>query len=198
MEGVTVNVCQVSELNDRDGTIRDLAQRIVRDNLGKMEVKEIAMSLIRTLPNAMAVSTCLSRLRRELSKLNASEKIISATYDPETTKLANKMQKECQKQYENEGINYPGHFAPESVKERLDVYVVSNVHDLLALADVMIMLCIRPAEIKTLRIANGDVIGYAKNWGQQDIPRVFISMEKNEEQASQLLTWIQDAISSGQ
>src|SRR5437764_15491186 len=61
----------------------------------------------------------------------------------------------------------------------------------------MIMLCIRPAEIKTLRISNG-VTGYAKNWGQQDILWVFRSLEKNEEWAKQLLIWIQEAISSGQ
>ena len=67
-----------------------------------------------------------------------------------------------------------------------------------ALADVMIMLCIRPAEIKNLRIFNGGITGYAKNRGAQDIPRVFRSLEKNEEQARQLLTWIQEAISSGQ
>src|SRR5947207_13051031 len=42
------------------------------------------------------------------------------------------------------------------------------------------------------------VTGYAKNRGQQDIPRVFRSLEKDEERAKQLLTWIQDAISSGQ
>ena len=60
------------------------------------------------------------------------------------------------------------------------------------------MLCIRPAEIKNLRIFNGGVTGYAKNRGAQDIPRVFRSLEKNEERARQLLTWIQEAISSGQ
>ncbi|UZO29305.1 uncharacterized protein OCT59_022784 [Rhizophagus irregularis] len=36
----------------------------------------------------------------------------------------------------------------------------------------MIMLCIRPAEIKDLRISNGSVTGYGKNWGQQDISRL--------------------------
>ncbi|CAG8819178.1 28861_t:CDS:1 [Dentiscutata erythropus] len=60
------------------------------------------------------------------------------------------------------------------------------------------MLCIRPAEIKNLRISNGAVTGYAKNRGQQDIPQVFRSLEKNEERAKQLLTWIQEAISSEQ
>ena len=59
-----------------------------------------------------------------------------------------------------------------------------------ALADVMIMLCICPAEIKNLRISNGGVTGYAKNRGQQDISQVFRSLEKSKEQARQLLTWI--------
>ncbi|PKC02246.1 hypothetical protein RhiirA5_425519 [Rhizophagus irregularis] len=52
------------------------------------------------------------------------------------------------------------------------MYDVSKAPGLQTLADVMIMLCIRPAEIKTLRISNEGVTGYAKNRGQQDIPRL--------------------------
>ncbi|PKC64244.1 hypothetical protein RhiirA1_462716 [Rhizophagus irregularis] len=52
------------------------------------------------------------------------------------------------------------------------MYDVSKAPGLQTLADVMIMLCIRPAEIKTLRISNEGVTGYAKNRGQQDIPRI--------------------------
>ena len=78
------------------------------------------------------------------------------------------------------------------------MYDISKTSDKQALADVMIMLCIRPAEIKNLRISNGGVTGYVKNRGQQDISRVFRSLEKNEERAKQLLTWIQEAISSEQ
>ena len=81
----------------------------------------------------------------------------------EITRSANKIQKERSEQRENEGINFSDHFSLESVKERLDGYDVSNILDLQALADIMIMLCIRPAKIKTLRISNGDVTGYAKN-----------------------------------
>ncbi|CAJ0753986.1 19774_t:CDS:2, partial [Entrophospora sp. SA101] len=33
--------------------------------------------------------------------------------------------------------------------------------------------------------------------GQQDIPRKFISMGKNKEEAKELLAWIQDTIASG-
>ncbi|POG82019.1 hypothetical protein GLOIN_2v1502016 [Rhizophagus irregularis DAOM 181602=DAOM 197198] len=67
------------------------------------------------------------------------------------------------------------------------MYNVSKALGLQALADVTIMLCIRPAEIKTLRISNEGVTGYAKNRGQQVIPRVFRSLEKNKEQARELL-----------
>ncbi|UZO07972.1 uncharacterized protein OCT59_028240 [Rhizophagus irregularis] len=129
VEPDTVNTCQISPKE----TIRDLAQRIIRDNLSEVEVKERS------------------------------------------------------KQCEDEGIDFPDHFSLESVKERLDIYDVSRAPGLQALADVTIMLCIRPAEIKTLRISNGGVTGYAKNRGQQDIPRVFRSLEKNEERARELL-----------
>ncbi|PKK55619.1 hypothetical protein RhiirC2_801939 [Rhizophagus irregularis] len=115
--------------------------------------------------------------------LKASEKIVSDTKIPDTTRSANKIQKENRLLHENEGIDYPDHFSLESVKERLDLYDVSNIPDKQALADVMIMLCIRPAEIKDLRISNESVTG---------------SLEKNEERARQLLVWIQEAISSGQ
>ena len=133
-----------------------------------------------------------------MRKLNAPEKIISATLDDKTTCASNKIQKERRVQRENEGIDFPDHFSLESVKERLDEYDVSSAPNLQALADVMIMLCIRPAEIKDLRISNGSVTGYSKNREQQDNPRVFRSLERDEERAKLLLTWIQDAISSGQ
>ncbi len=80
-----------------------------------------------------------------------------------TTKLSNKIQKEHSEQRKNEGFHYSDHFSLESVKERLDEYDVSNIPDKQALADVMIMLCIRPAEIKNLRISNSGVTEYAKN-----------------------------------
>ncbi len=99
--------------------------------------------------------------------LNAPEKIISATKILEITKESNKIQKEYSEQRENEGIDFSDHFSLESVKKRLDEYNISNIPDKQALADVMIMLCIRPAEIKNLRIFNRDVTGYVKNRGHK-------------------------------
>ena len=89
--------------------------------------------------------------------------IIDVIFNPEMIHLSNKIQKERNDQCENEGLNFPDYFSLESVKERLGSYDVSNTSDKQALADVMIMLCIRPAEIKNLRISNGGITGYTKN-----------------------------------
>ena len=89
--------------------------------------------------------------------------------------LANKIQKECSEQHKNKKIDFSDYFSLESIKKRLDGYDIFKTPGLQTLADVMIMLCIRPAEIKTLRISNGGVLkgsgvtGYAKNLGQQYI-----------------------------
>uniref|UniRef100_U9T216 Uncharacterized protein n=1 Tax=Rhizophagus irregularis (strain DAOM 181602 / DAOM 197198 / MUCL 43194) TaxID=747089 RepID=U9T216_RHIID len=114
-----VNICdakgiyQVSDIIPEGETIRETAQRIVRNNLSERDVKVISRTLVETAS------------------------------DPERT------------EYKNEGFHFPDYFSLESVKEWLDLYVVFNTPDKQALTDVMIMLCIRPAEIKNLRIANG-------------------------------------------
>ncbi|CAJ0835970.1 13409_t:CDS:2 [Entrophospora sp. SA101] len=83
------------------------------------------------------------------------------------------------------------------------------------LADVIMMLSMRPAEVTTLRIIHYEesdylkwykpgyswyCTGYAKNKQEMKInpvPRQFLSMEKNPEQrARELLIWIQDAIAT--
>src|SRR5438094_79452 len=170
-EAGEVNICQVSDLILEGETVERIAQRITQDNLSEKDVESIAKTIAESTSNASAGSSQISRLRRELRNLKASEKIVSATLIPEITCSANKIQKEHRVQRENEGIDFPDHFSLESVKERLDFYDVSNTPDVQALADVMIMLCVRPAEIKDLRISNGGVTGYAKNRGQQDNPR---------------------------
>ncbi|CAB4444903.1 unnamed protein product [Rhizophagus irregularis] len=158
-----INICQVSDIIPEGETIREMAQRIIQDNLSERDVKAISRALVETSTDAVVALSRLSRLQKELRTLNAPKEIISATLVPEITRASNKIQQECTEQRKNEGLHYPDHFSLESVKERLDLYDVSNTPDKQALADVMIMLCIRPAEIKNLRIANGGVTGYAKN-----------------------------------
>ncbi|GET61342.1 hypothetical protein GLOIN_2v1785145 [Rhizophagus irregularis DAOM 181602=DAOM 197198] len=72
----------------QEESIEKLVRRIVQDNLSEME-------------------------------LNASEKITYATLDPNTTRVANENQKEERLRRKMRAlINYPDHFALESVKER--------------------------------------------------------------------------------
>ncbi|PKY29977.1 hypothetical protein RhiirB3_446836 [Rhizophagus irregularis] len=172
LEDEKADVCQVSDSSSGE-TIKETAQRIVKDDLSERDVKAISRTLI--APDPVVTLSHLFRLQKELRALNTSEKIISATKHPEITRESNKIQKERSEQRENEGIDFLDHFSLESVIERLNGYDVSNIPDKQALADVMIMLCIRPAEIQNLHIFNGD-----------------------EERARQLLTWIQKAISSRQ
>jgi len=181
----------------KEETIGDMARRFLRDKLSIRDIRAEAYALALSAKTANAGSSRLTRLRRELRNLNASLEIIEATKFPDITEDANKIQSVNRKKAEAKRIDYPDEFTLESVKERLDAYDIKTLPDCQALADVMVMLCIRPAELKTLRITDAGVTGYAKNRGQPDIPRKFRSMEKNQERAKELLTWIQRAISSG-
>ncbi len=89
--------------------------------------------------------------------------IIDVTFNLEMIHLFNKIQKEHSDQCKNKGFNFLNHFLLELVKERLDSYDISNTLNKQILANIMIMLYIRPAKIKNLRISNGDVTGYTKN-----------------------------------
>ncbi|GBB89971.1 hypothetical protein RclHR1_16820003 [Rhizophagus clarus] len=138
----TKSVCQISDIIPEQEIIRETAQRIMWDSLGEKN---------------------FSKLRIELQKLNVSEAIIKAIKIPEITTLSNKIQKKKSLLYENEGIHYPDHFSLESVKERLDLYDVHKTPTMQALADVIIILCIRLSEIKDLHISNRSVTKYSKN-----------------------------------
>ena len=87
---------------------------------------------------------------------------------------------------------------PEAILERLQGYHISDSPTEQALADIITMLCMRPAEVTTLHIVNGHVTKYAKGRGINKCElRKFHSMEKDEKRACELLTWIQKAITNG-
>ncbi|CAG8793750.1 36346_t:CDS:2, partial [Gigaspora margarita] len=151
--------CQIPDptLQKSEETIGDIAQQILRDKLSIRNIKAEARALANSAPNANADSSRLSRLQRELKNLGASFQIIEATKFPDITEEANKIQRDNQKKAEVNRIDYPDHFTLELVRERLDSYDVSTSPNLQALADVMIMLCICPAELITLHIINAEV-----------------------------------------
>ncbi|RHZ61172.1 hypothetical protein Glove_349g59 [Diversispora epigaea] len=134
-----------------------------QNKLSTRDVKAEAFAIVLSAPNANIGSSRLSHFQKELQNLknlNASIKIIEVTKIPEITEETNKIQKNRQKYVEAfEKINYPDHFTLELVKKRLDKYDISTLLDLQALADIMIMLCIRPTELISLRITDNEITG---------------------------------------
>ena len=61
-----MNICQLSDSACSEETIKETAQRIVRDNLSERDVKAISRTLVETASGPVAGSNCLSRLRKEL------------------------------------------------------------------------------------------------------------------------------------
>src|SRR3954451_16743423 len=89
-----VNICQESDSTCSEETIKEIAQRIVRNNLSQRDVKVISRTLVETASDPVVALSRLFRLQRELRTLNASEKIISATKILEITRSSNKIQQE--------------------------------------------------------------------------------------------------------
>ena len=57
-------ICQVSDIIPEGETIRETAQRIVRDNLSERDVKAISRTLVKTASGPIAGLSYLTRLRR--------------------------------------------------------------------------------------------------------------------------------------
>ncbi|CAJ0762787.1 20865_t:CDS:2 [Entrophospora sp. SA101] len=154
--GKTLNIVIANQLSKgmEEETIGDMAQWILQDKLSIRDVRAEAYTLALSAKNSNAGSSCLTCLRRELRNLNASLEIIEATKFPDITEDANKIQSVNRKKAEAKHIDYPDEFTLESVKERLDAYDIKTLPDCQALVDVMVMLCIRPAELKTLCITD--------------------------------------------
>src|SRR5207244_3620675 len=64
-----VNISLVSDNAPEGETIKETAQRIVRDNLSERDVKAISKTLVKIASGPVAGSNCLSKFRRELENL---------------------------------------------------------------------------------------------------------------------------------
>src|SRR5438128_10196468 len=144
---VNIAISNKPQKRIEEETIGDMAQQILRDKLSIRDVRAEAYTLALSAKNANAGSSRLSQLRRELRNIGVSSQIIEATKFPDITEDANKIQSVNRKKAEAKRINYPDEFTLESVKERLDAYDLKTPPNYQALADVMVMLCIRPAEL---------------------------------------------------
>src|SRR3954452_8446082 len=91
-EAGEVNLCQISDLIPGAETLEMIAQRIAQDNLSEKDAESIAKALAESASNDSAGLSRLTRLQREMRNLGVSEKIISATFIPDRTRSANKIQ----------------------------------------------------------------------------------------------------------
>ncbi|CAB4374634.1 unnamed protein product [Rhizophagus irregularis] len=173
------------------------------------------------------VASCsrLSLFRNELEKAGIARELID-TYakDPNVTTTSNQIQKERTEQnLADNRSRTPLHFSLANVRKRIQNMDVSKIPTQENLADVIVMLSMRPAEVRSLQIDHYEVdpsaslakpnlpawyvngyswycTGYAKNKGENKDnpePRPFVSMEKDPERARTLLIWIQEAIKAG-
>ncbi|CAG8681564.1 24932_t:CDS:1 [Cetraspora pellucida] len=171
--------------------------------------------------NDEIVASCsrLSLFRNKLAKAGISQEPIDIYAKlPGVTTASNKIQKERTEQdVANNQLKIPPHFSLEKGLKRIQNIDTTKDPLLQDLADVIMMLCMRPAEVSSLQIDHYEVdpsnpstwykngyswycTGYAKNKGENKNnpePRPFLSMEKNPERARALLIWIQEAIKAG-
>ena len=166
----------------------------------------------------VAASSCLSQFRKELAEAGVDpEQINTYAKLPNATRASNKIQKRKLEQGLINRPKTPKHFSLEEGLRRLQNIHTTETPTLQDLADVIMMLSMRPAEVTTLRIIHYEpdesnppewynpdyswyCTGYIKNKGEaknNSEPRPFLSMEKNPERARELLTWIQNAIAIG-
>ncbi|CAB4392846.1 unnamed protein product [Rhizophagus irregularis] len=158
-----------------------------------------------------------SKFRVKLAEGGVNPAIIEEfAKDKKLIQDSNKIQKEqTKKRLANSGkIRIPKHLSSASVFKRIQNMDVSKVPTKEDFVDVIVMLSMRPAEVRSLQINHYEpdpsnipawykegyswyCTGYLKSKGEKKEnpdPRPFLSMEKNPERARELLTWIQDAI----
>ncbi|CAJ0907964.1 9302_t:CDS:2 [Entrophospora sp. SA101] len=123
------------------------------DPIGEVSTIIFLESTYTTPENVIAIDSELKRIRHGLREKGASEKVIDALQDIDgITRESNRKQSENRKLRARIGISPSEHFSLESINARLQSYDTAKSPDIQALADVMVMLCMRPAEVTTLRI----------------------------------------------
>ncbi|CAG8773232.1 10427_t:CDS:10, partial [Dentiscutata erythropus] len=128
----------------------------------------------------VASSLNQSRFCKYLAEYGADPELIDRyAMDSKTTTASNKIQQEWTEKRLADPGKTPDHFTFEKVLRRLQNIDTSKIPSMQDLADVIVMLSMRPAERK------------------KPMPMRLLSMEKNPERARELLTWIQDAIKAG-
>ncbi|PKB98058.1 hypothetical protein RhiirA5_432019 [Rhizophagus irregularis] len=162
----------------------------------------------------VASSSNQSRFCKYLAEYEADHELIDRyAKDSKTTTASNKIQQERTEKRLANPDRTPEHFTFEKVHRRLQNIDTSKIPSMQDLADVIVMLSMRPAEVSSLQIINYKPdsedppawykAGYSwyctgcRKQRDKPMPMRLLSMEKDPERARELLTWIQDAIKAG-
>ena len=159
-----------------------------------------------------------SQFRMKLVEAGINTEIINAyAKDKDLIQESNKIQKKRTKKRMAKAPRIPKHFSLANMHKRIQNMDISKTPTREDLADVIVMLSMRPSEVRSLQINHYEpdplkipkwykeeyswyCTGYRKSRGEKKknpMPRPFLSIEKNPERAKELLTWIQDAIKAG-
>ncbi|CAG8843382.1 25330_t:CDS:2, partial [Gigaspora margarita] len=162
--------------------IKIIAQDIIKNNLSPEEINRIAYVL------ASSASTTLH-------KLGADYLITEAVKIPFVTEKANQIQARKCILREINGYDCSEFFYLEKVQERLNEYDITKPPSMQNLIDIIIMLCMRSADVKNLSINQYKpsheswynpnyswyCIGYTKNKGERSIPDRFSFLLKDKD-----------------
>ena len=111
------------------------------------KIKQISYDLGSSTPNPVARSSLLTLLRKKLRVHGADHLKKEAMKIPHITTESNKIQARRLVLEKFEGVDWPEHFFLEPVQERLEKCDFSLSPSKEDLVDVMIMLCMRTADV---------------------------------------------------
>ena len=168
------------------------------------EINKIAYDLASSAPTTVARNSWLNLLWKELHELGTDYLITEAIKIPFIIEKANQIQARKGILHGINGYDYPEFFYLKKVQERLNECDIIKSPLMQNLIDIMLMLCMRSADMKTFRINqyrpsreswyNPDYslycTSYVKNKGKVGEFWLFLSMEKNPIWVRELLIWI--------
>ncbi|CAJ0846022.1 10782_t:CDS:2, partial [Entrophospora sp. SA101] len=157
-----------------------------------------ALDLIKTKNDSdeeiVASSSRLTLFRKELKEAGVDSKVIDiyAKFSA-LTQDSNEIQKRQLVQRLPNAPKTPKHFSLEEGLRRIQSIDTTKIPTMQDLADVIMMLSMRPAEVTTLRIIHCEEakLRVSNSPDEPDPPKWY-----KPERAKELLTWIQDAIAT--
>ncbi|CAG8809144.1 20047_t:CDS:2, partial [Gigaspora margarita] len=162
--------------------IKIIAQDIIKNNLSPEEINGIVYVLASSAPTTVAGNSWLNLLQKKLHKLGADYLITEAAKILFVTEEANQIQARKRILHRINGYDCPEFFYLEKVQERLNECDITKPPSMQNLIDVMIILCMRSADVENLRINRYKPTRELLIWIQRSIPDRFPFLLKDKDE----------------